>query len=208
VHGTDIDVEFDAPRHWHACCGGFTESTSGDTQFNPWVINVVYPDPCDRSGGPVYVGPSVQDLVDALRAQPGRTPARPSASASVPPFTTEPVTVAGYSGVRMQVQVPFDMTISACTEGQYVGFSGSLGLDQWRYSQNAGQIDDLRILDVEGTTLTLQSTYNPFTSQADRDALDAILDTLVITAPPRLAAPSASFVPTEPPAPAATAVSP
>jgi hypothetical protein len=161
------------------------------------VIDRVYPDPCDRSAGPVAIGPRTADLVDALRAQKGGAAIRPSASD--PPTTSVPTTtmVNGFSGIRMQVQVPFEAAFATCTGGQYVAWSGATGLGATRYYQTPGQVDDLRILDVGGQTFTLQTSWFPDATPAERALLDDLIASVTIMAP----AARSSDGPTQPPRP-------
>ena len=199
LNATGIDVEFTAPPRWTSCCGGYTQQADGTTQFMVWQVGVIYPDPCTRPTIPDEVAMTVQDHVNAFRAQRGRMPVRAAPSASAQPLAPEPTTVGGFSGTRLQVQVPFDTVIPNCTAGTYVGWTMRGNLDDTRFNQSPGQIDDLRIVDVDGVILTIQTSYDPDTDQARRDELDALVDSIIITPPPALPQPSASFVRTDRP---------
>jgi hypothetical protein len=131
-----------------------------------WEVDAVYEDPCRWSKTDVdgqSLGPTVDDFVAALAAQPGRN-------------ATEPVdvTVDGYSGKRLELSVPPDIAFDAnCDEGEYRSWPG-------RFHQAPSQIDDVRVLDVDGIRLIIATTYFPTTSAKDRAELDAMFQSLDI----------------------------
>jgi hypothetical protein len=121
--------------------------------WEPGAVSRVYADPCKWSAGPlVDPGPTADDFVSALMAQPGRNPTEPA-----------PVTVAGYQGVRIQVEAPTDLAFELpsnggdgafpeCDAGEYRSWLGYRG-------QGPGQVDDLWVLDVEGMRLVIGAHY-------------------------------------------------
>jgi hypothetical protein len=139
-----------------------------------WQVDAAYRDPCSwlqPYGGAdgQSVGPTVDDFLAALALQPGRNP-------------TEPVdvTVDGYSGKRLELSVPpdtevgfFEGAFSGCEKGEYRSWPG-------RSHQGPSQIDDVRVLDVEGRRLIIATTYFPTTSAPDRAELDAMFQSLDI----------------------------
>jgi hypothetical protein len=161
------------PAGWTSCCGGWVEKYGTDPPngmaFAPWVLQHIYPDPCDRSGGAITLGPTVADLVAAVRAQPDRRPTTPT-----------PVTVSGYRGQELEWSVPSDADFTKCTAREYVSWYGGADSASTRFHQGPDQVDHLRVLDVDGTTLTIMTSYFPGTSAADRAELDGIIESLRI----------------------------
>ncbi len=137
----------------------------------------VYSDPChwDVQGtgradvGDVEVGPTVDDLVAALRANTFYTSSEPA-----------PVTIDGYTGQELELQLPDDPFTSCDKEpGDSVGhafvFSGP-GL----YAQGPANRWHLYILDVEGTRLIAVILSYAQTPQSDLDLSRNIIETLDI----------------------------
>ena len=137
----------------------------------------LYSDPCrwDVQGtgfadvGDVEVGPTVDDLVAALQANTSYT----SSAAT-------PVTIDGYAGQELKLQLPDDPFTSCDTEaGDDIGhafvFPGS-GL----YAQGPANRWHLYILDVEGTRFIAVILSYAQTPQADLDLARSIIETLDI----------------------------
>ena len=139
--------------------------------------NGLYSDPCrwDVQGtgradvGDVEVGPTVDDLVAALRANTFYT-----SSASTP------VTIDGFAGQELELQLPNDPFTSCDKEpgdtgGHAFVFSGA-GL----YAQGPANRWRLYILDVDGTRLIAVILSYAKTPQADLDLARNIIETLDI----------------------------
>jgi len=127
---------------------------------------LVYGDPCQWS--------------TTLPATPATTPAEIAAgfAAQAQSEATEPVdvTVGGYAGTAVTLTVPMSYEVpgsptatreeefGACDEDQFV-FYGTVGEDGkiGRNAQGPGQIDELWILDVEGSIVILDAAYSPAT---------------------------------------------
>jgi len=105
-----------------------------------WDIDSVYTHPCEAGASAAPVGPTVQDLADALAAQPMRSGTDPV-----------PVTVGGHDGLYVELSVP-DIDLSACPGGYFNSWPG-------RYQQVPGQVDMLWVLDVDGQRLVLDASY-------------------------------------------------
>lgn len=139
--------------------------------------NGLYSDPCrwDVQGtgfadtGDVAVGPTVDDMVAALRANTFYTSS-----------VAKPVTIDGYAGQELELQLPDDPFTGCDKEpGDDVGhayvFSGS-GL----YAQGPANRWNLYILDVEGTRFISVILSYADTPQADLDLARSIIETLDI----------------------------
>jgi hypothetical protein len=142
--------------------------------------NGVYSDPChwDRLGtgdagqpGDVGLGPTVDDLVSALRANTFYSSSAPT-----------PVTIDGYAGQELELQLPEEPDFATCDKddpddsgGHVFVFSGA-GL----YAQGQANRWHLYILDVDGRRLILVVLSYAGTPQADLDTAANIIDTLDI----------------------------
>ncbi len=122
--------------------------------------------------GDVEVGPSVDDLVDALRANTSYTASTPS-----------PVTFGAYQGQTVELQLPGDDILSTCdreaedaTGSSYFVFPGA-GI----YAQGPDNRWELSIVDVAGTRLVTLLSYFEATPQADLQAARAIVDSFEFT---------------------------
>jgi hypothetical protein len=124
-----------------------------------WLLS----DPCTKANHfvlpDVAVGPSVDDFANALADHPLLD-------------VTDPVdvTLAGYRGKYLDLQVPAD--ISQCEV--YRPFDPGI------YAQGPGHQWHLWILDVDGLRFVVQSTDYAGTSKEDRDELQAIVDSIQI----------------------------
>jgi hypothetical protein len=142
-----------------------------------FTANGLYSDPCrwDVQGtgradvGDVEVGPTVDDMVAALRANTFYT----SSEAT-------PVTIDGFSGQELELQLPNDPFTSCDKEpgdtgGHAFVFSGA-GL----YAQGPANRWRLYILDVDGTRFVAVILSYAKTPQADLDLARNIIETLDI----------------------------
>jgi hypothetical protein len=142
-----------------------------------FTANGIYSDPChwDVQGtggadiGDVAVGPTVEDLVAALRANQYYT----STAAT-------PVTIDGYAGEELELQLPDDPFTKCDNEsgddsGHAFVFSGP-GL----YAQGPANRWHLYILDVEGTRLIAVILSYAKTPKTDLDLARNIIERLDI----------------------------
>jgi hypothetical protein len=143
--------------------------------FNAQTINS---DPChwdkDGSGrapqeGDIEVGPTVDDLAEALAAAPYES--------------TTPVaaTLGGYSGKRLELQLVPDPSGCDSYDGagnQYFVFGGRDGA---QYAQGDANTWQVTVVDVEGTRLIAVLISYAETSSEHLSAAQGILDSVVIT---------------------------
>ena len=121
----------------------------------------LYSDPCGGEPPPdIPVGPTVGDFADALADHP-----------LLEVTTPVDVTVGGYSGKYVDLQVPSD--ISGCYQSYYPWEPGL-------YAQGPGHRWHLWILDVDGVRVVVQSTDYAGTSPQDQAELQAIVDSIQI----------------------------
>ena len=130
-------------------------------------------DPCHWSGtdNDIHVGPTVDDLVQALQEQTAYE-------------ASDPVDVAigGYAGQRVDIVAPTEVfaevngstTAVGCDDGVWRFWDGEI------YAQGPANRWQTNILDVDGTRLVIVVQDFPGTNAADRAELDAIVDSMVI----------------------------
>lgn len=125
-------------------------------------------DPCNwKEGADIEVGPTVDDLATALAANPGYE-------------TTVPadVTLGGFSGKRIDVQVPADLDLATCDAGQFWVWASGDG--QAIYAQGPEGRFHLWILDVEGSRVLVMTHDFPGTPTDDQAELQAVVDSIQI----------------------------
>jgi hypothetical protein len=170
-----------APSPWSTSDGYFVINHTGGVVLgiSVWDVGQVSRNPCHWRGHLYDPGPTVDDLVAALSAQPTRDPTTPT-----------DVTLAGYHGRYVQWSVPADMVVTGNSNfaGCDVKLNGHRDYVSWfgqgmgdRWQQMAGQVDRLWVLDVSGQRLVVDATYSPNTSQAQRDELGQIVNSLRFT---------------------------
>jgi hypothetical protein len=134
----------------------------------------IYEDPCrwSTSHPSSPTGPTVDDLVAALSAQPTR-----DATAATD------VTVGGFHGKAIDLTVPADLAFdtangfSDCDEGEFRSWI-SPDENSFRVHQGPGQHDQLWVVDVEGTRIVVDATFYDGTPAADMSEIQAILDSI------------------------------
>jgi hypothetical protein len=146
-------------------------------------VDGVFSDPChwdaDGTGsftqlGDVEVGPTVDDLVAALRANSSYVVTTPAA-----------VTLSGFAGQRLDIQMPTDLDPTTCDRGPgdptglYYVFTGANG-EGGLYAQGPRQIYHEWILDVAGQRMLVGYNDYATTPAAEQAAAQAIIDSMVI----------------------------
>lgn len=125
-------------------------------------FNEVYSDPCNWSTSIIEppVGPTVDDLANALAAQAMRGDAVPT-----------DVAIDGYQGKSLEMSVPTDIVLADCDGGEFRSWSG-------RYHQGPGQVDRVYILDVEGEREVIIVHHMPGASEADLAEQQAVFESI------------------------------
>ena len=125
-------------------------------------------DPCDwKEPTDIEVGPTVDELVMALAANPGYE-------------TTVPadVTLGGFGGKRIDVQVPAGLDLATCDDGQFHVWA--MGDGQTIYAQGPEGRFRLWVLDVQGSPVIVMTHDFPGTSSGDQAELQAVVDSIQI----------------------------
>jgi hypothetical protein len=162
---------FTVPDGWFVQNGGWNVNKRvdqpGELSFASSVIGGIYSDACAEGADSIEVGPSVDDLANALLEQPG-----PIAQG---PFD---ITVGGYPGQRIDLAPP----PAAELEGCRLPGGLQLWLDQ---AGNYGVLPDdgrlsVYIGDVDGARLVLTAGHRESSPAGDVAELDAIVDSIEI----------------------------
>jgi hypothetical protein len=138
----------------------------------------LFSDPChwdvDGTGTPdqgdVEVGPTVADLVDALRANTSYTSSTPS-----------PIAFGPYQGQQLELRLPADLDPATCDkpsdsdEGRYFVMPGTI------YSQGPSNIWRMSIVDVAGTRFIVTIEYFPGTAPDKLAEAEAIVNSFEFT---------------------------
>ena len=131
-----------------------------------WTVHGVYKDPCRWEGPAPEIGPTVDDLVEAVSQQ------RHTVMTSGP----QPVTLDGHDGVRLTVAVPDDLDGSRCTEGRYMFWNGSPG--DAHHQAPLGTTEQWWILDVDGQRVVLGTAATEGVPESDVDELTAMVESV------------------------------
>lgn len=176
-----LTVDAIVPAGWFGgpqCClsGPVGESNGPDgISLAFMAADGIFSDPChwnvDGSGGgqpgDIEVGPSVDELAAAL-----------AANAAYEATTPTDVTIGGFAGKRVDVQLPSGECDTQDGNGVYYVFGGREG---GVYAQGDGSHWQVSIVDVDGTRLIAALFSYAGTSAADLSAGQEIVDSVVIT---------------------------
>lgn len=172
---TPVKMVVTVPSGWQTV-SGFLFKTRGTIfdettiSLSHWRVTNVYSDPC-RSGTSLSqppVGPTVDDLANALADQIGRR-------------ATEPVdiTIDGYVGKRVESTVPTNLDATTCDNAEYKTFAtGPFPGDYGGFAYAPGQSDTFYVLDVEGERVLIHALYQAETPEADRADLQAMVESI------------------------------
>jgi hypothetical protein len=167
----------EVPEGWSTEDGGFiVKEGPGALGMSVWDVAQVPRNPCHWKATMSPVGPTVDDLVDALTSQRFRDPTAPT-----------DVTLAGHDGLYLEWSTPNDWVVTGDADFQgcddpgdghedFVSWWGTDAGSRWQ--QDAGQVDRLWILDVDGQTLLVDATYTADTSNGDREEQEQVVASL------------------------------
>lgn len=178
-----LSVEVTVPQGWTAyegwgLWGPRTEFPPDGMGLGFWQVGNLYADPLEPSLMDPRIGPTVDDLVDGLIAQPGHATSAPV-----------DVTIDGFSGAMVELTIPEDAEFTECFAG---GTIYRLWVDisaGYRCLQGPGQIERIWVIDVNGTRLVIDAHHFPGTPAQDLAALDAVIASIRINAAPESPAP-------------------
>ena len=173
-----VDFTITIPEGWNGHTGHYLSKyedvdESRGLGIYPVLVDEIYADPCEGERGPtVAVGPEVNDLVDALLAQPGTV-------------ATEPVqtTIGGLPATRVDLEVPEGADLSSCLLADF----GPPGLQIW-FSEPSekyfvlmpGYTASVYVVDVDGERQVFLTQHGPAASDEDLRELQSMLDSIRI----------------------------
>jgi hypothetical protein len=166
-----ITFTFEMPNGWHQFEGNgppWIDGNGPPDGASVWFYSPgasLYSDVCrppnDEEAPDIRVGPTVDDFVTALVEHPSLDVTAPV-----------DVTLAGYSGKYVDLTIPDD--ISDCD--QYKPIDGHI------YAQGPSQRWHIWVLDVDGVRVLVESNDFPGTDAQRLGEIDAIIESLEITA--------------------------
>ena len=169
-----VDLTLTVPAGWDQVELGVDKNpdTDGGLSLSAWVVTQVYTDTCAAEGHLVPIGPSVDDLVNALEALGGAEVSPPVES-----------TVGEYTAKRVDLSFSETMNLDDCREP---------ALQVWKDadvdSYNAGvpgSSQSIYVMDVQGQTVAIVTSGSTTTaSAADLAELEAIMASIQIEPAP------------------------
>jgi hypothetical protein len=122
----------------------------------------VYGDPCQWATTAPETSATTPDEIAAAFASQAQTEASPAVD----------VTIGGYAGKAVTLQVPLTYEVegatreeefAACDESVFAYYGSSVDGEVARNAQGPGEFDELWILDVDGVIVILNAVYGPET---------------------------------------------
>jgi len=164
-----VRITFDVPPGWFAEAQGQVElgvASDPGRGISLLIVDNVVVDPCDASRAQLDppVGPSVEDLVNAISNLPG-----------FEATDVIDITLDGFDGKQFEVTAP---------DGAGLCQLDGAGLGTWSTEDRTngvgpGEVNVLRILDVDGVRLMIAGAYHPADTSADELAeLQRIMDSI------------------------------
>ena len=169
-----VHVTITVPGGWVACGTGpdaFTvcAGTTHPRGVEVMVVDNLVSDPCDRSRVMLDppVGDSVDDLVAALSNLPGFE-------------ATDPIDITrdGFGGKELELRAPIEPGCAVDARGLGT-WSRAIGIN----GVGPGEVNLLRILDVDGVRVMIAGAYQPPATAAEVAEIRAMLDSIHLAAP-------------------------
>jgi len=169
------EVSFDLPSGWSGHEGGIAkhENTEFEVGFGPNLpgsgteVTHVYRDACDSAGALERIGENAEDLVNALEAQT-------STDAAI-----RDVTAGSLTGQRVELRETPGLDPTTCRYGdkspvplQIWANAGETGV----FAFVPGHSAVVYVFDVNGEPFVFTTAFGPEASEADVEAVDAIVE--------------------------------
>lgn len=175
-----VSVDFTVPAGW-SWSSEYWIITTGDPSDEiaiavwPAEGNQVYTDPCQWSGAEPKpaTGPTAQDLVDSLAAQPTRNGSTPIRRNAPGPDGSDQ-----WTGWLVELTVPDAIDFDTCSSGEFRSWGPS---SQARYHQGPGQRDTVWAIDVGETRVVIDGTFLPSAPSTTKAAIGAIMDSMMFS---------------------------
>lgn len=162
-HEELADALIDVPKGFDEAATWYVVSHDHHEFLGLWTVSGADRDACRGGSHDSYdPGPSVEDLADALAAQTSTRSTSP-----------EPVSLAGYHGLYVELRSPPDLR--KCDPEPGLWTSGPTG---GRGIYGDGQVDLVWILDLDGQRIVVNASYSPGSTASDIDKLSSMVESL------------------------------
>jgi hypothetical protein len=163
---TPVAFTFSVPAGWATNTDGFfnkQRGEPGEVAFSAWGdITHVYGNGCRTEGTLIEIGPTVDELADALASQEDRETSGPT-----------DITMAGYPAKRVELSVPAAWDNPACENLR--NWPGAGGDENSGWFSRPGQTDVVYIVEVDGKRVVINTWHFPGTPEADITELEGII---------------------------------
>ena len=173
--GTTVTVA--VPRGWSTggdwlLAGPATDPDNGVT-IRFYTIPNIAADPLSPAAGNLDppVGPTVDDLAQAIVAHPAWTATEPT-----------DIRIDGRAGQLVTIMIPLDAPLPADGDGAYYLYADPAGGGIWGWLP--GQTFDWYIVDVDGERLIIDAFHYPGASNADLSAQRAVVESVQFESAP------------------------
>jgi hypothetical protein len=170
---SSVDFSITFPEDWFVREGKIFDTNieqPDELGIQTFVVTKIYADACrGQRGAETKIGPTVDDLVDALLAQPG------------PDQSSRTTTVGGYPATRIDLKVPDSLQSKDCFMGPGTGLQiWHNGPDNYLVLDPQGLLS-VYVVDVDGERAVFTSQYRPaHTSPEDEAELHQVVDSIQI----------------------------
>jgi len=172
----DVTVELPAGSGWTGSDNWVTIGPKGNDAPDGMAIRFytageqfnLFNNPLSASDGLLDppVGPTVDDLVQAILSHPAWTATGPTG-----------ITIDGRAGQFVQLTIPLDADLRPSGNDQFLLFdNGSVGGQVWGWQP--GQTHAIHIVDVDGERMIIEAFSYPGTSVEDLAAQQAVVDSV------------------------------
>jgi hypothetical protein len=168
--GTEVDMIVTVPAGWQTFSGFIYKPSNGrpKVMLSHWHVEDVYHDPCHWAQEHTPIGPTVNDLANALSDQLGRDASEP----------TDAV-VGGYPAKQVNLSVPDNFEERECDNGQFrTWISGPTPGEYGGFVYGRGQRDSVYSVDVAAERIVIHRLYMPSASETDLAELQALFDSV------------------------------
>ena len=149
IPGLPGPVALELPPGWSAD-GPVVSRTSEDEgtpmSVSVWAVRHVYRDPCDWTGGAVDAGRQADALADALASQLGRR------------TRVSSVSIGEHSAVLVTMEVPDDVDVATCDEGEFRSWPPARGRDA-RTHVGPGEMSEIYVVQVGRRAVLIDASY-------------------------------------------------
>jgi len=170
---TRLPVSFYLPMGWQDMKGIMVLGEQPDVfqnraAFSTWIVDRVFDDACHWSGTARRVA-TASDLVNVLSHQSERVESAP-----------QNVTLGGVPATLIVLSVDPSFDESGCDGGILRNWPDAVGATRDGWQSLTGQVDSVYVIDSSAGPLVVTASVFSNASQADKDALAAMVDSLQI----------------------------